>query len=170
MSAIIAYGSLMNVAELEPYGIRRSRACPVNVLGFRRSFSQEPSRRKGIGNRRGVLTVSASDQASMSAILISEVSESAFVGLDARERGYDRVKVQLSRIRPFDDHWPEDTADLWIYVGKPHKFNSELEPNADYLKLCVEAAGKWGERFLETFRKTTFIAGTSLAEHAAGAT
>ena len=101
MSGIIAYGSLMSVAELERHGIRRTNAYPVIVLGFRRSFSQEPSWRKGVGNKRGVLTVSPNDQASMSAILISEVSGAAFAVLDERERGYDRVSVQKVRIQPF---------------------------------------------------------------------
>ena len=51
-----------------------------------------------------------------------------------------------------------------FYIGKPHKFNSALKPNLDYLKLCVNAAGEWGEAFRETFRKTTFVSDTPLAE------
>ncbi len=166
MSGIIAYGSLMSAAELEPYGIRCTNAYPVTVLGFRRSFNKEPSRRKGAGNRRGVLTVSPNDQTSMSAILIPEISVSAFAALDEREGGYDRVGVHKARIQPFADARSDiDRRDAFIYVGKPHKFNSKLEPNADYLTLCVNAAGEWGEAFRKTFLDTTFVSDVSLAEY-----
>ena len=168
MSGMIAYGSLMSMAELERHGIRRRAACPVTVLGFRRSFSQEPSWREGTGSRRGVLTVSPSDRDSINAILISEVSESTLAELDERERGYDRVAVQESKILPSGVCRPGRIRrnDVFIYVGKPHKSNSGLRPNAEYLRLCSEAAGDWGEAFRETFRKTTFVSGIPLAEYA----
>ncbi len=103
----------------------------------------------------------------MSALLISDVSVSALAGLDERERGYNRISVQKARIQPFDGSRADiDRRDVFIYVGKPHKINSKLEPNADYMALCVNAAGEWGEAFLEAFLSTTFVSGQSLAEYA----
>ncbi len=58
---------------------------------------------------------------------------------------------------------------MFIYAGKPHKLNSELEPNSDYLTLCVHAAGEWGEVFRETFLSTTFVSETPLGEYIEGA-
>ncbi len=160
----------MSVVVLGRFGIRRTNVRAVTVSGFRRSFSQEPSRRKGVGNKRGVLTVSPSDEASMSAVLISEVSRSALAALDERELGYDRVGVRESRVQPFgDSRFDMDHEDVFIYVGKPHRFNSELEPNIDYLKLCIHAAADWGEVFHETFLNTTFVLETPLTEYAESA-
>ncbi|MCP3959336.1 MAG: gamma-glutamylcyclotransferase [bacterium] len=169
MSAIIAYGSLMSATELERHGIRNTNPCPVIVSSFRRSFSQEPSRRKGVGNKRGVLTVSPDDQASMNAILVSGISRSALADLDERECGYDRVRVNKESLQPFDGQCDIDQREVFIYVGNPHKLNSKLEPNISYLNLCVEAAGEWGELFRETFRATTFASGVPLVEYAEGA-
>ncbi len=167
MSGLIAYGSLMSVAELERHGFRCAGACPVTVLGFRRSFSQEPSWRKGAGNRRGVLTVSPRRHASMNAILVSGVSKSAFAAFGHRERGYDPVRVPMRQVQPFGDVRTDlvDPEKLFIYVGKPHKLNRELEPNRAYLELCLNAARDWGEAFLEVFRKTTFVSGAPLSEY-----
>ncbi len=102
----------------------------------------------------------------MSAILISEVSASALAALDERERGYDRLIVQKASIQPFGDAgFDVDGRAVFIYVAKSHKLNPELEPNVDYLKLCLNAAGEWGELFRETFLKTTFVSGAPLAEY-----
>lgn len=165
MSRILAYGSLMSAAERKPLGIRRLHAYPVMVSGFRRSFSQEPSWRRGVGNHRGVLTVYPDDQASMNAVLVTDVPGAALAVLDERERGYDRVLVRSERIRPFGDAKPGvEPSDAFIYVGKPHQLDPELQPNVDYLRLCVQAAGEWGEAFLEAFQRTTFVSDAPLAE------
>ncbi len=103
----------------------------------------------------------------MSAILISDVSGPQLAILDERECGYDRVIVQATKIRPFGDTYLHPgQQEVFIYVGKPHKYNPDLEPNADYLKLCVGAAGEWGEMFHDSFLRTTFASGAPLAESA----
>lgn len=170
MPGLIAYGSLMSVAELERLELRAADVFSVTVAGFRRSFSQEPSWRKGTGNRRGVLTVAINDQASLNAILISDVPGPVFAALDHRERGYDRVCVPQSQIRAFEDT-ERDTnqSEVFIYIGKPDHVNSELEPNPDYLNLCVNAACDWGDRFRDAFLETTFVSETPLIVYAKGA-
>ena len=166
MPGLIAYGSLMSVAELNRQRFPSIDPAPITVTGFRRSFSQEPSWRQGSGKHRGVLTVAMNAEASFNAILISKVSESDLTTLDHRERGYDRVSVQPSLIRAFGGGQRiSDQDEAFLYIGKRERFNSDLKPNADYLNLCVTAARDWGQEFRAAFLRSTFVSETQLIEY-----
>lgn len=171
MNSLIAYGSLMSRPELHRQGLSAMKASPVIVKGYRRSFSQEPAWRRGVGNQRGVLTVVPDERVSMNAILLSGLSATAWVGLDERERGYERVVVAGSQIVPFCDTSTESVpSGACLYVGIADYLNAALEPNAEYLRLCVEAARGWGDAFHQTFLETTYVSGMKLADYTAGST
>ena len=57
MFNLLAYGSLMDEAELSSHPVDMTNARPVYVHGFRRSFNQEPSWRLSSTRERAVLAV-----------------------------------------------------------------------------------------------------------------
>jgi len=176
MTAIIAYGSLIN-PEQRRQGLHLfADACPVLVKGYRRVFSQEPSWREGDRTHRAVLNVIKSDEDWFNGVLVALHSGSHFEDIDQREIGYNRVLVASSQIAPFekiskkpsceqgpDGQMSEQVSNAiaaqptYIYLGKPEKQNNSILPNRDYLALCLRGAQHWGDTFYEQFLQTTYI-------------
>ncbi len=170
MSAIIAYGSLINPAQLcASYPLTASY--PVVVSGYRRAFNQEPSWRKGDAQRRAVLNAVPSNNDCFNALLINLQGGSDFRELDKREKGYDRTLVDSSRIARIDSiHRPLysessfrlSSEQIYLYVGKPDKRNNDILPNEDYLTLCLHGARYWGKAFYKQFLQTTYVGSSPL--------
>ena len=182
MTAIIAYGSLINL-EQHRQGLHLfSDAYPVLVQGYRRVFSQEPSWRQGDRTHRAVLNVIKADKDWFNGVLIGLHDGSRFDAIDQREIGYDRVLIASSQIAPFkklsrkiscgqdsneqisnEQISNEQVSDAiaaqstYIYLGKPEKQNNSILPNKDYLALCLRGAQHWGEAFYEQFLQTTYV-------------
>ncbi|KAA5545446.1 gamma-glutamylcyclotransferase [Roseiconus nitratireducens] len=166
MANLIVYGSLMSLDELARHGALAPDLSPVTVLGFRRSFHQEPVWRRGNGLARGVLTVSKSDQASFNGVMIRNLSESALALFDHRERGYDRWEIPATQIEHFDLLCSNPVASsAFLYVGKTERYNRALLPNADYLRRCHQAASEWGASFRIAFVDNTYIGPSTLRDH-----
>jgi cation transport regulator ChaC len=165
MIAVLAYGSLMHPDEHYDHRIRDWPLVPVRVLGFRRSFSQVPTWRSGSPAERGVLTIRPSAADWFNAIMICGWDPRALKLLDHRERGYTRRTLPESALDPYLEQNPlEAVREVNVYVGREEKRNDALQPNAEYLELCAEAASRWGEEFLEDFLSTTYVGGTTLHE------
>ncbi len=180
MAALLVYGSLMHPAELAAHLGRDHAVVPVRVRGFRRSFEQEPSWRKGGDDGRGVLTVRRSPEHWLNAVLTRGFSDSELASLDHRERGYTREPVPASAVEPYATGDPAATGDagspanggsvmgrfedeeIVVYVGGESLRNEGLRPNPAYLELCVEAARRLGPEFLDDFLATTFVGSTAL--------
>ncbi len=89
--------------------------------------------------------------------------------LDHRERGYVRQPVSPTHIESYAGRRPDDdVASCAIYGGRDEKWNDELMPNPDYLRLCIEAAEQWGPEFLHDFLATTFIGRAPLLDFTTG--
>lgn len=166
MTGLLAYGSLMHPDELarhfaaEP--ARMPEHIPVRVRGFSRGFCQEPSWREGAGDRRGVLTVTPSDDGWINAILVCGCDADLLASLDERERGYVRCAVPVSAIEPCaGDVLPDALRDAVMYVGRDELRNDALLPNPAYRALCMTAAAQWGDAFLRDFLATTQGSGPS---------
>ncbi|GEM_PF-1724653 len=160
---LLVYGSLMHPEALAPkFGVAAS-SLPVRIRGYRRSFCQEPSWRKGAAERRGVLTVRPSGGSWVNAILVCGCGSEVFRTLDHRERGYTRVEVARGMIEPYGPGAEVDALDrISIYGGRREMWNPALLPNPGYLDLCIRAARGWGERFLEDFLATTRVGDVTL--------
>jgi len=167
MPAIIAYGSLINPTQLcASYPLTAPR--PVVVRGYRRSFNQEPSWRKGDAQRRAVLNVVPSEGDCFNALLISLQSSSDFCELDEREKGYNRTLVEASRITRLDNiscslYSEFSSEQIYLYVGKPDKRNNEILPSENYLNLCLRGARYWGKAFYKQFLQTTYVGSSPLS-------
>ena len=169
MIGLLAYGSLMHPAELAQH-CTQTRSVPVRVRGFRRSFSQEPSWRAGAGLERGVLTVHESPRDWFNGILVCGSDADALRSIDRRERGYVRAIVQLERVEAYATHEIEPLIqEIGLYTGREEKWNDELLPNPAYLKLCIEAAERWGREFAIDFLRTTHVGGSTLEDFTAAA-
>ncbi|WP_149498521.1 gamma-glutamylcyclotransferase family protein [Roseiconus lacunae] len=173
---LVVYGSLMCPSQLAELSIDSFLSEAVVVDGFRRSFHQEPSWRRvdddlEKAGHRGVLRVDRSQVGDrFNAIMVPIADPHAWQVLDHRERGYDRVEVQPAQVSLFEHSAAQGgTTDapargaVWIYVGKPSKFNPQLRPNPSYAEICRRAASAWGERFLDRFLATTFVGGQALS-------
>lgn len=164
MTALLAYGSLMHPVELARH-CTWTRCVPVRVQGFRRSFSQEPSWRAGDGLERGVLTVRRSASDWFNAILVCGSNADAFRSIDQRERGYTRVLVPVTDVEPYAMHEVDALIDeIRLYTGRDEKRNDELLPNRAYLKLCIDAAARWGREFARDFLRTTHCGDNTLED------
>lgn len=167
MIGLLAYGSLMHPAELAHH-CTETRSVPVRVRGFRRSFSQEPSWRAGSGLERGVLTVHESRQHWFNGVLICGSDADALRSIDRRERGYVRAIVPLESVEAYSPHDIEPLIhEVALYTGREEKWNETLLPNRAYLKLCIEAAERWGSEFATDFLRTTHVGGSTLEDSAA---
>ena len=165
MFNLLAYGSLLHPAELSKHRFDKRNIALVVVHGFRRSFNQEPSWRVRAVRERAVLSVEEHSGASFNAILITRIDHDLLDSLDQRERGYNRICVERSRVHPFlhGDFQPP-VCDTYMYCGKSEKRNESLLPNASYFELCIRGAMHWGREFQDAFLSSTFIAGQSARE------
>lgn len=163
MNAIIVYGSLINKGQLAKQSLQLGEPLPVSVHGYKRIFNQEPSWRKGHDQRRAVLNVMPSDQHCFNGLLVGVRDESHFQYLDERERGYNRVNLEWSRLEKFAECcFPDEQGSVYIYTGKPEQRGNNLLPNDDYLELCLNGAKQWSEEFYEVFLHTTYVGKISL--------
>jgi hypothetical protein len=164
-TGLLVYGRLMHPEALAAELGDAVAAVPVRVRGYRRSFCQEPSWRRGSGERRGVLTVRTSGDSWFGGILVRGLDADAFRKLDGRERGYHRVPVDLSAAEPYEPALELAPVDrIEIYRGRPEKRRPGLLPNPRYLRLCRDAAARWGERFLNDFLATTHVGSSPLRD------
>lgn len=166
MTGVLAYGSLMHPAELARHfttgADHTPERIPVRVRGFSRGYCQAPSWRDGDGDRRGVLTVTPSDDGWINAILICGCDAELLTSLDARERGYERCAVPAAAIQPCaGSALPDALSEIVIYVGRSELRNEALLPNPTYRALCITAAAQWGDTFLQDFLATTHGSGSS---------
>lgn len=157
MNNILVYGSLMNLEEISKLGLQNKSLIPVKLMGHQRAFNQEPSWRKVEEEKRAVLNVINSSSNWFNGIIITGLTEDILVDLDKREMGYNRVNVDMLKVSFYDSIQEMPEGDTWIYAGKPEKRNVNILPGAEYLKICIQGAGQWGDFFLEDFFKTTFV-------------
>ncbi len=166
MTTVAVYGSLIDQQQRQKQPNLSSNAYPVLVKGYKRVFNQEPSWRKGCGERRAVLNVVRSDQDCFNGLLVKLRDNSVFLELDKREKGYDRIRVASSQIAKLPDVAGSAHASVYsklaqeqvyLYLGKLEKQNNNISPNPDYLNLCLRGAQQWGDRFYEQFLQTTYV-------------
>ncbi|KAJ3290883.1 hypothetical protein HDU79_002899 [Rhizoclosmatium sp. JEL0117] len=113
---IFAYGSLINAAS-----VRRSVSSPisstptpVSITGFKRSWSFKCSRRQYTAVS---ISPSKSKTDSVNGVLLKLSSEADLKNLDAREQGYMRTQICMSRIsQPYKSATIEPHAQVWAYV------------------------------------------------------
>ncbi len=164
-TAIVAYGSLINPLELVRRRHLYRQADPVRVQGFLRRFSQEPSWRLVQSEKRAVLRVDPHEGHSFNGLLLPLDNESDLAMLDKREAGYRRMMLRAEQVRHFDTGTEFQSAlKIFVYVGKAEKLNLTIRPNPDYLSLCLDGAGKWGENFYREFLLTTLVGNKRLKE------
>jgi gamma-glutamylcyclotransferase (GGCT)/AIG2-like uncharacterized protein YtfP len=150
MQRLIVYGSLLHEQQLQEQGIGAHNTVPVKVFGYERSFTQEPSFRKGEGQHQLVLTIRPKETAWFNALLIKDLDEAYLEALDIRESGYERIKVEA---KTYDGVFYKE---CFVYMGKSEKQNKTLQPNVEYMNFCLEGAKSLGQEFYEDFSKTTF--------------
>ncbi len=164
MINLIVYGSLINKQELLNKNISQDRCIPIIVKGLKREFSQEPSWRKSTLNDRAVLSVFPSKDHHINGILIKDIKESELIELDHRERGYQRIEIDLSQIETKYGKNKLNNNKNYIYMGKKQKYNNKINPNPQYLELCISGAKSWGDDFYVDFINTTYSKNKILRE------
>ena len=147
---LIVYGSLINKEELLKEGIVLDNVETVKVFGYRRVFNQEPSYRFLDSKNRAVLNIIKDEAYWFNAILIKELSDKYFEALDVREKGYQRITIDV------ETYTKKVIKNCFVYSGKEEKRSLTILPNKEYLKLCLEGAKSFGELFYFDYLKTTY--------------
>ena len=81
-----------------------------------------------------------------------------FTDSDEREKGYERIEVDLSSLRRYDSsHTTSIPQNIYIYTGDANKQSDSILPNVSYLRTCLEGAGQWGRVFYSDFLHSTFV-------------
>ena len=161
MKNLFVYGSLINPIESRAFGLDMEQMMPSKLLGFKRSFSQEPTWRKGDGEHRALLNVKESKAHWLNGILVRDIDDALIEILDKRERGYTRHLFDSSMLNPDI----ESQTQTYLYVGKAEKQNDTISPNNEYLEICLEGARFWGDDFYQNFLTTTFIGDRMLSNY-----
>ena len=155
MTALLVYGSLIHPDEHRKLP-NLIEALPVRLKGYRRSFTQTPSWRRGEGHQIAVLRLEESPDTSLNLIALL-FKEPDFAELDRRERGYRRITLPADRLTPFGGTPLPDLDSCHLYLGRDELHDPALLPNPAYLELCLEGAQMWGETFYREFLETTVL-------------
>lgn len=162
--SLVTYGSLINKNELLNNDIDILDYKPIILNGFKREFSQEPSWRKSTSINRAVLNTKEDSNHFINALLIDIYIKDIEV-LDKREIGYNRLKVDRNSIEfKYDLIENIKQNDIFIYTGKPEKYNNLILPNLDYMNICIQGANSWGDVFYNDFIKSTFVQDEALED------
>ncbi len=148
---LVVYGSLLHSNELKKHNIQRDMVQMLRVEGYKRIFNQLPSWRKVDGMEKAVLNIEEDSDFWFNAIVIKDLSIDYMRDLDKREIGYERIL--LNKAVTYDG---EKVDNCFAYIGKTGKQSDLILPNSNYLKICLEGAKSYGEKFFEEFKKTTF--------------
>jgi cation transport regulator ChaC len=135
---IFAYGSLINSKSRMKTLKHRAHATTFSLDGFKRIWIK-----KNVANfipHFGIIN----DKNSFCNGVTFKVTQNDLINLDKREQNYNRIKIN---------------ANTWTYVPKSinRRLNKNDEINYPYLKLCEEGCMEYGQKFLNEFRKTTFL-------------
>lgn len=150
---LIVYGSLINKEELSNEGISLLDVEIVKVFSFKRVFNQEPSYRLEDSLHRAVLNIEKDENSWFNAIVIKNLKEEYFHTLDRREKGYNRIFLENSKVKDYNNI---EVLNCVIYQGKANKQNQEILPNFDYLNICLNGMDYFGKEFFNDFLKTTY--------------
>jgi cation transport regulator ChaC len=181
-TAILGYGSLVNVASLcrTLPGYEQGDLVPVRVDGWQRVFRLislgrgKPRMPLGSGQRVAVLDVVPRCGAQLNAVRF-EVPAAQLPVLDRRESSYDRI----DRVpwRGFFDGTHRGEASIYrsspaavLRARAPDRFDEQIAPLAaeglvserilpvdDYLALCISGAYAWGRAFGDAFVHSTIL-------------
>jgi hypothetical protein len=150
---LIVYGSLLNPKELAKQNIKITNVEFVKVQGFRRIFNQEPSWRKVDSINRAVMNVQINKDAWFNALAIKNLTKEHIEDLDNREKGYDRVDIKNGDVTTYSGIVLENCI---VYSGKKGKQNSEIFPNKDYFKICLDGAKSYFKDFYQDYISSTY--------------
>ncbi len=150
---LIAYGSLINKDELFKEGISLIDVELVKVFSFKRVFNQEPSYRLVNSLNRAVLNIEKDENSWFNAIVIKNLEEEYFHTLDKREKGYNRIFLESTKVKNYNNI---EVSNCVVYQGKANKQNQEILPNFDYLNICLNGMEDFGKEFFYDFLKTTY--------------
>lgn len=161
---LFVYGSLLNKEELKKQNILLKDTCPLVLKGYKREFSQTPSREIYKKSKQAVLTIKKDKNSYINGLLLLNVEKKYLELLDEREKGYFKVKLNNKEL--FCKYQEIDLKDkeVFVYIGKDELYDKNLDAISSYLELCLQGAKSWSEEFFKDFLKHTYIKEKSLLE------
>ncbi len=158
MMKIFAYGSLMNQQDLRRTVPDAVNLTPSITHGYRRIFDLESTYRfDPITNLPiCVLNLEPAHTSTYVNGVCFDMTEASFEELLEREKAYELITVDAFHY--FKDE--QYQAKCFISSGHeryPYSISSDLQ--LEYLRICAEGCGYFGNNFLNEFKKTTFFNG-----------
>ena len=158
------YGSLINEASLRRTVPEAENITPVSISGFYRIFSVASPYRYCYNSDvyASVLNVRESTQQTIINGVCFDVPESYYEQLMAREECYNLVEVEA-----WEFHDQQRTYRAYLFMvpdDEEYPYQSGEPEQEEYLHLCLEGCKTFGERFLEMFKRTTYLNGKTLRD------
>lgn len=170
---IITYGSLIHPEEVQTlFGIGPSDQLRVKISGFRRSFSKRIAAhlyRETSPEKQAVLNLEHHEEEWFNGLLLGRIERSDFERYAFREREYELIEVEPSRLTFYSEKTPgllEEFESIYTcLLGDEELMNHSLKPVPSYLELCLEGAKRHGSDFEQDFKRTTSVKGQSLKRY-----
>ncbi len=159
---IFGYGSLVNENSIRRTVPNATNIIPVKIKGFVRVFNLPTKNKRCIINNIpvAVLNIEKSEYYEEMNGVVFDMDETHFEDLKARESSYELFELET-----------------YDYEGKLHRaftfrarhyeaydFQFESPTQEEYLRLCLDGAKSFGEKFYEDFLNTTHIGRKTLKE------
>lgn len=141
---IFGYGSLINAESRTRTG-HSGEATPVTVTGIQRVWNL-------VAPQYGLAAVGAvfKPNAKCNGVIV-EVEESELPKFDAREEGYNRIRLDNSGITPTSE------GIVWTYVADaPGRPSEECPIVQSYIDVIITACMEYGDDFVKEFIQTTY--------------
>ena len=163
---IVGYGSLMQDESRKRTSPQAGPAHPVEIAGYRRSWS---SRGDPVGFGTTYLGVAADSRSSMNAV-VYRVEANELAATDRREASYCRSGVSLASIKTLESGgFGIARGQVWIYVNRPDAIAS---PSAkypivqSYVDIFVSGCLEQEQRFdLQGFARQCLASTGGWSEH-----
>ena len=142
---VIGYGSLMQDSSRMRTAPHAGAARPVMVKGYQRGWF---SRRQSHGLGTTYLGVVADVTSSLNAVLY-QIDATELAAFDRRERGYCRVAVSPSAVKPLAGERPS-AGQIWIYEVRPGEAAEADEDHPvaqSYVDIFLDGCIEQEERF-----------------------
>lgn len=165
MNKIFAYGSLINESDLRRTVPEARNIIPAKLYGYKRVFDLVSTYRfdPQTGIPICVLNLHRASSSDFVNGISFEMDDSSFDDLLEREKAYELVE---SNIYDYYDSNIFCKANFFISIDyDPYSYLLDSELQQHYLSLCLQGCYKYGDNFIEDFKKTTFFFGVEYSQY-----
>lgn len=157
---VFGYGSLINEESLRKTVPLATHIRLAKVNGFSRVFNAPNTWR--VDSKRNIPTCALNvvkDPTGIVNGICFDVCEQGFEELKKREEGYVALQVDAYLYETHQAH------SVYMFIShKEYPFVFDSKEQQGYVEMCIDGCKRFGEEFVNEFRKTTFIGDKTLSD------